>query len=143
AGGELASVGANHGSGPHLAAHGGDEDSRTVGGSDHRAHARPGRHLGGGQLGCHAATAAHTPRRAGNPLELVIDLDDLLDQRGLFVETRVGGEHPGCVGEEDENVGVDEVGDEGGQPVIVTEADLVVGHGVVLVDDRYHAEVQQ
>ena len=34
----------------------------------------------------------------------------------------------------------DEVGDEGGEAVVVAEADLVVGDGVVLVDDRHHAE---
>ena len=32
---------------------------------------------------------------------------------------------------------------ERGQAVVVAEADLLVGHGVVLVDDRDHAEVDQ
>ena len=36
-----------------------------------------------------------------------------------------------------------QVGDEGGQPVVVAETDLVVGDGVVLVHDRHHAELQQ
>ena len=46
------------------------------------------------------------------------------------------------VGEQDEQVGADEVGDEGGEPVVVAEADLVGGDGVVLVDDgeRAHGE---
>ena len=47
------------------------------------------------------------------------------------------------VGEEHERVGVDEVGDEGGEPVVVAEADLARGDGVVLVDDGQHAEVEQ
>ncbi len=37
----------------------------------------------------------------------------------------------------------DELGDQGGHPVVVAEADLVVGHGVVLVDDREDVELQQ
>ena len=38
---------------------------------------------------------------------------------------------------------VHEVGDQGGQPVVVAEADLVGGDGVVLVDDRHDAELEQ
>ena len=49
----------------------------------------------------------------------------------------------GRVGEQHEQVGGDQVGDERGQAVVVAEADLVVGDGVVLVDDRHHAEVEQ
>ena len=36
-----------------------------------------------------------------------------------------------------------QVGDEGGEAVVVAEADLVVGDGVVLVDDGHHAQVEQ
>ena len=80
---------------------------------------------------------------AGGGLERVVDLEDLLDERRVGVEPRVGGEHAGRVGEHHEQVGVDEVGDERGEPVVVAEADLVVGDGVVLVHDRHHAEVEQ
>ena len=59
------------------------------------------------------------------------------------VEPGVGGEQAGRVGEQHEQVGVDQVGDEGGEPVVVAEADLVVGDGVVLVDDGHHAELEQ
>ncbi len=38
---------------------------------------------------------------------------------------------------------MDEVGDEGGEPVVVAEADLVGGDGVVLVDDGDRAHVQE
>ena len=50
---------------------------------------------------------------------------------------------PGRVGEQHEQVGGEQVGDERGQAVVVAEADLVVGDGVVLVDDRHHAELEQ
>ena len=36
-----------------------------------------------------------------------------------------------------------EVGDQGGQPVVVAEPDLAGGDGVVLVHDRQHAELEQ
>ena len=49
----------------------------------------------------------------------------------------------GSIGEDDQEVGIDEVGDERGQPVVVAESDLVVGDRVVLVDDRHHAELEQ
>lgn len=38
---------------------------------------------------------------------------------------------------------MDQVGDEGGEPVVVAEPDLVGGDGVVLVDDRQGAHGQQ
>ena len=50
---------------------------------------------------------------------------------------------PGRVGEQHEQVGGEQVGDQRGQAVVVAEADLVVGDGVVLVDHRHHAEVEQ
>ena len=35
------------------------------------------------------------------------------------------------------------MGDQGGQSVVVAEADLLVGHRVVLVDHRDHAQLQE
>ena len=59
------------------------------------------------------------------------------------VETRIGGEHARRVGEQDEQVGVHEMGDEGRETIVVAEPDLVVGDGVVLVDDGHGAELEQ
>ena len=50
---------------------------------------------------------------------------------------------PGGVGEQHEQVGADQVRDQRGEPVVVAVADLVVGDGVVLVDDRHDAEVEE
>ena len=47
------------------------------------------------------------------------------------------------VGEQDQQVGVHEVGDERREAVVVTEADLRGGDRVVLVDDRQHAELEE
>ena len=80
---------------------------------------------------------------SGEGLELVVDLDDLLDQRCLRDEARVGVHQTGRVGEQDEQVGTEELGDERCDAVVVAEADLVVGQGVVLVDDGDHTELEQ
>ncbi len=72
-----------------------------------------------------------------------VDFDDLLDQRRAYVHPGVGREQPGGVGQQDEQVGLEQVGHQGRQAVVVTEADLVVGHGVVLVDHGHDAQAQQ
>ena len=99
--------------------------------------------MGGGQLRGHAAAAALGAGAAGQRLEGVVDLDDLLDQGGRGVETGIGGEQAGRVGEEHEQVGGQQVRHQRGEPIVVAEADLVVGDGVVLVHHRHHAEVEQ
>ncbi len=76
-------------------------------------------------------------------LERVVHLHDLLDQRRRRVEPRIGGEQARRVGEQHQQVGGQQVGDERRQAVVVAEADLVVGDGVVLVHHRDHAEVEQ
>ena len=47
------------------------------------------------------------------------------------------------VGEDDQRIGLDQVGHQRAQGVVVAELDLVGHHRVVLVDDRHHAEAQQ
>ena len=83
------------------------------------------------------------PAPPASALERGVDLDDLLDERRVFVLLRIGGEEPGGVGEHHERVRVEQVGDERGEEVVVAVADLVVGDRVVLVHDREHAEVEQ
>ena len=45
--------------------------------------------------------------------------------------------------EQHERIGLDQVRHQRGQPIVVAEADLVGGDGVVLVDDRDDAQRQQ
>src|SRR5699024_7220483 len=59
---------------------------------------------------------------------------------GLARGRRVEGVH---IGEQDQRVGTEQLGDERRQAVVVAEADLVGGGGVVLVDNRDGAEPQQ
>ena len=47
------------------------------------------------------------------------------------------------VGEQHQRVGPGDVRDQGGEPVVVAEPDLLGGHRVVLVDDRQRAEGEQ
>ena len=61
----------------------------------------------------------------------------------MFVDARVGREQAGSVGEQHEQIGPDEVRHEGGDAVVVADADLVVGDGIVLVDDRHHAQLAE
>ena len=111
---------------------------------DDGPHARPGGDLGRRHLRGHAPAPPHRARRRRPaPRAGLVDLDDLLDERRRRVEAGVGREQAGRVGEQHEQVGVDEVGDEGGEAVVVAEADLVVGDGVVLVDHRDDAELEQ
>src|SRR5690606_39642159 len=107
----------------------------------HRAgqhHLDPG---GGGDpgrldLGDHAA-GAHARLAGAADLDVgeVLGVPDLRYARGAGAGgvAVVDAVH---VGQQHQQVGADQVGDEGGEPVVVAEADLVGGDGVVLVDDR-------
>ena len=59
------------------------------------------------------------------------------------IAARIAGVQPVHVGEEDQQVRVDEVGHERGEIVVVADLDLVHRHRVVLVHDRQHVEVEQ
>lgn len=98
---------------------------------------------GGLDLGDHAAGAhARFPGAADGDARQVLGAGDLGDPGGAGGAGRSVVEAVD-VGEEDQQVGVDEVGDEGGEPVVVAEADLVGGDGVVLVDDGDGAHLQE
>ena len=66
-----------------------------------------------------------------------------VDELGVGIDARVGGVQTVEVGEQHEHGGADVVGDERGEPVVVAVADLVAGDGVVLVDDRHRAQLEQ
>ena len=63
--------------------------------------------------------------------------------RGRRAAPRVAVVEAVHVGEQDQRAGPGDVGDQGGQPVVVAEPDLVGGHRVVLVDDRDDAQLEQ
>ena len=119
------------------------DDVGQIGRCDHHPHARPGGDLGRLQLARHSAAAPPRTGTTGDGFERGVDLDDLLDQRRLLVETGIGGEQPGRVGQHEQQLGADEVRDECREPVVVAVSDLVVGDGVVLVDHRDDTELEQ
>ena len=95
--------------------------------------------FGGDDLGDHAALAdasagapAMASRRASPAAASSISL-----ALGPCADRRC--RDPLLVGEDDEGVGFDEVGDQGAQSVVVAELDFVGDDGVVLVDDRHDA----
>ena len=61
----------------------------------------------------------------------------------MLVGARIGGEHAWGVSEQHEMLGVDQVGHQRGDAIVVAEANFVVGYGVVLVDHRHHAQFEQ
>ena len=75
--------------------------------------------------------------------QVVGQLVDVLEQSRLVREPGVGVVETLDVGEQHHQVGVDHRGDQRGERVVVAEADLVDGDGVVLVDHRHRAECQQ
>jgi hypothetical protein len=100
-------------------------------------------HARGRQLRCHAPAADAGPAGARDLDEVGVEGGHLLDQRGRGVEARVGGQQPFGVGQQHEVRGPDQVRHQRGQPIVVTEADLLVGDGVVLVDDRHDVKAPQ
>ena len=98
----------------------------------------------GFELGAHAAAAAFTDR-AGDR-EHLTRARQLADQRGIGVDAGVAVVDAVDVAEQDQQVGVDQVGDERGERVVFAEraaAQLFVGDDIVLVDDRHDAEAEQ
>ena len=108
---------------------------RGVGDDDVRAgERRAARRL---DLARHAARADVALRRADERERLGRDVADDGDAVALRVEQTVD------VGEQHEDVGVDERRDHRGELVVVAELDLLDGDRVVLVEDRDRARLEQ
>src|SRR5207248_427006 len=80
------------------------------------------------------------PDEAG---DVVGDRLDGVQLAGVAADGRVGRVEAVHVGQQHQQVGLDEGGDQGAQVVVVADLDLLDGHRVVLVDDRQDAEAQQ
>ena len=70
-------------------------------------------------------------------------MGDGAEEPGVRVGAGVGGVEPFDDAEQDEERGLEQVGDQGGEVVVVAEADLGDADGVVLVDDRQAAPLDQ
>ncbi len=72
-----------------------------------------------------------------------LEVVDRGDEPGVAVLRGIGRVEPVGVGEQDQQVGLDQQRHLRGKSVVVAEAELVGRGGVVLVDDRHHLPVQQ
>src|SRR5574343_1019006 len=97
----------------------------------------------GDHLGDHAAGADSGAGAAGHRFERGVAGGGFGDQGGVRVLARVGGVEADLVGQNDQRVGFDQVGNQGAQRVVVAELDFVGDHRVVFVDDRHDAEFEQ
>ena len=95
------------------------------------------------ELGHHAAEADLAARGPGAAQVRRRELGEELVALGAGVAARIGRVEAVDVGEQHQELGLDQVGDQRRQPIVVAELDLVDGDGVVLVHHRQHAELEQ
>ena len=110
---------------------------------NHRGGTRTRSPLGCKNLGDHAATPNAGARAAGHGLKRRITRAGLFDQLRRRILARVGAEQAGLVGQDDQSVCLDQIGDQSAQRVVVAELDFVVDDRVVLIDDGDHAQPDQ
>ena len=112
------------------------DDDFTTGAAGKVGCLKFGEHAAGANtIGC---TASDLPDFGGN-----FGGGDFADDLCVGVAARVGGVEAVLVGEEHEKVGFDEVGDECGEVVVVTEADFFGADGVIFVDDGDDAVLEE
>src|SRR5574343_1098179 len=99
--------------------------------------------LGRPYFGDHAAGADVCATAASHTFVTLVAGRALADQGGAGVFARVGGVETLLIGQDNQGVGFNEVGDQRAQRVIVTKTDLVRGAGVIVVDDRQDAQIEQ
>ena len=94
-------------------------------------------------LGDHAARAHRSRRIACRGDNLGIDLMHDRDELGRGVLVRIGGIEAIDVRERHAQIGRNQAAHKRRQRVVVAKLDLVDGDGIVLVDDRHHAQLHQ
>ena len=99
--------------------------------------------LAGLDLGAHAAARKLGRRAAGHRLDRRRDRRDDRDMPGIRAGEGRGGVEAVDVGEQHQQVGAGHGGDAGGEPVIVAIADFGGCDGIVLVDHRNGAQIEQ
>ncbi len=102
-----------------------------IGGQQRRRQLRG--HASGAQVA--APPPATTPSRS--PCAATSGMKRALRFSGIGIVETVD------IGQQDQRVGADQLGHQCREPVVVTEPDLVGGHGVVLADDRHGAQDAQ
>ena len=111
--------------------------------ANHALNARRHQDAARADLGNHAACANRCGRIARRGDNLGIDLMHDRDELGRGVLVRIGGIEAIDVRERHAQVGRNQAAHKRRQRVVVAKLDLVDGNGVVLVDDRHHAQFHQ
>jgi len=89
---------------------------------------------------------SEAPARAGESEDLVVEVrhqGERLPVSRAACTSGVGRKQAGDHAQDDEERGLEQVGDHRGEPVVVAELDLVDADGVVLVDDRDSVPVEE
>ncbi|KAG0771825.1 hypothetical protein G6F22_016168 [Rhizopus arrhizus] len=102
-----------------------------------------GRAFGRQHLGQHAAGADAAAGAAGHGFQGRVAGLRMRHELGFGVLAGIGVVQAALIGQDDQRVGLDQVGDQCAQRVVVAQPDLVRDDGVVFVDDRHHAQAQQ
>jgi hypothetical protein len=95
---------------------------------DHGVRAAAGRAPRGQHLGEHAALRERAAGAAGERLQARVGSVGLRDELRAGIAARVGLVEARLVGQDDERVGLHEIGHEGAERVVVAELDLVSHH---------------
>ena len=111
--------------------------------ANHALNARRHQNAARTNLGDHAARAHRSRRIARRSDDLGVDLMHDRDELGRGVLVRIGGVEAVDVRERHAQIGRNQAAHEGRERVVVAKFDLIDGNGIVLVDDRYHAQLHQ
>lgn len=95
------------------------------------------------QFGLHAATPQRTARTARYRIQRRIIGTRFVNQLRIRVVARISVEHAITISQDDQQIGLDQVGNQRRQCVVVAKTDLVGDHCVVFVDDRHHPKLDQ
>ncbi len=101
------------------------------------------RALGGQHLGQHAAGADAAARATRHRFQRGFAGLGMRNEFGLGILARIRVVQATLVGQDDQRVGFDQVGDQRAQRVVVAQADFIGHDGVVFVHDGHDAQTQQ
>ena len=120
-----------------------DHDVLFVAAGDDRMRPAACRPFGSDDLGDHATLAVLRPGTPGHRLQCRIAGTGFGHQGRLRILARIGGVQSLLVGQDDQTVSLDQIGNQGTQGIVVAKLDFVGDDGVVFIDDRHHPESKQ
>ena len=110
---------------------------------DNRVRTRTSRQASRTQLGLHAATPQRTTGTACHCIQRRIIGTRLVDHLGIRVITRISVKHAVAIGQDHQQISLDQIGHQCCQRIVVTKTDFVGDHRVIFVNDRDHTQLHQ